>query len=188
MINTKHLENTLSELATHYKKNKLPQIVFLAYVQQLSILSQDEFDQAIKLWLFSAKSFPTPEEILAKINKSPRQDGEIQWQLIYNNQPHNTIANQIFIEMKMRAELRTIENLPAKEYSYREQELKKTFLDKYCCAFISALVSGKLDELLAITPTESPQKNPLPDVSTDLITPEQWTILRTKLKNLGIKI
>ena len=185
LISLDHLTKTLQELATYWKKGKLPQIVLKSYIKQLSILNKEEFDKAIELWIFTGKSFPTPEELLGKAGRSPKQDAEVQWLKICQQQPRNTIAQQCSELLKPLAQLRGLESLPAKEYSYKEQQIKTAFIEKYTEAYLLRLSEGSLAEaLLEVDPLRTQPKR---EENFEPITPEQMADLRKRINGIANK-
>lgn len=182
MINLNHLNNVLGKLAIYFNKPEIPDLVFKAYFSQLSMLTDDELDQAIELYLFSGTTFPTPEDILEKAGKSPRKDAQIQYHNLCNGKAINKLTHQIAKTFNIKGELRTIEYLSGKEYAYKEGEIKKKFIEEYAKKFIELLMSDSLESELMIVETEvkPTQKSPEP---TDLISAEQWQILKSKLNS-----
>jgi hypothetical protein len=158
------------------------------YIKFLIILSKDEFDRAIEMWLFSGKGFPTPEEILSKAGRSPRQDAEVQWLKVCQVQPRNAIAQQCSELLKPLAQLRGLESLPAKEYSYKESQIKNAFVEKYTEFYLVRLSNGSLAEALTeINPLGQQPKREEQDFTPN---PEQLAILRERInaianKNIG---
>jgi len=189
MKTIEYTKEKVQMLADHWKKGKIAEPVMKIYLKFLIILSKEEFDRAIELWLFTGKGFPTPEEILGKAGKSPRQDADVQWLRICQSQPRNAIAQECSETLKPLAQLRGIESLPAKEYSYKENQVKNIFAEKYTEIYLAKLSDGTLTEaLIEFDPHQKKEPKEGWGSVFEPITSEQLASLRSRINAIGQRI
>jgi hypothetical protein len=181
MNNFDYFSQVLKELAQFWKKD-LPPLILRIYLKQLTILGIEEFDRAIELWSLSGKGFPTPEDLLAQVGKSPGQEGLEQWKLLTNNGKINHLTQEIAKSLNIRMELGTISYLPPKEYSYQQESIKKAFIEEYKKRWLEAIASGDQPTVEIEAVEELPEKEEIP------ISPEDWAKVKAQLSSIGIKL
>jgi hypothetical protein len=186
MSKLSNLEASLKELALFWKK-ELPPLVLRIYLKFLMTLSEDEFNQALESWILSGTSFPTPENLLAQVGRSPNQQAEKEWKILSSSSGKiSKVASEISKSLKVKMELGRMAFLSAQQYNYQEQALKKSFLDEYKKRWLEACNTGNFEEFEATKESkEEPKKEPKEETP---ISSEDWKKLKEQLKNFGVRL
>jgi len=171
----------LEELAKFTKKSFTP-AVKRVYIQFLVPLSPEEFDRAIKTWLFKSTSFPSVESLLECCGRSPGQRAERIWVTL--EVERDKIADEICREEKILISLRTLQN--GNEYSsgLARRDLQKRFVELYKTAWLEWWVRGEIVQGETLMDFRPKVNIPKPVPEDQRLTPEQFKFLNSKINKL----
>ena len=181
MLEESVFKQQFERVAAHYSYKLTPPIARLYYKHLSENLTEEEFMQALEKVVIQfppRMGLPSPQEIVEIIAGSKQALALQEWQLIVKAASRNRPEDLEYLSNRAHIALSAIGGFDA--VGYEEGTLKwlqKSFTQVYCEC------SGD-DKILKQAPVINP-RTPPPD-DEDLITPEQWTEAKARLKKLGI--
>lgn len=169
------------EIAAHFNYRMTEPVVKVYYKHLSQNLTTDEFMEAAERSLIEfpvRRQLPSPKEIVELIKGSLESKALQEWQMILQAASRNDSESLTYLSNRGHIALGAIGGLNVVAYHEGSlQWIQKDFIQVYCqCSDWDVKV-------LKQAPAPDPRPKPVAD--EDLITPDQWQELKSRMKNFG---